>query len=85
MIYGVKCLTEIQKYTTRKIPLVNCPLNFINNTKNSMISGMLGPKTKLIIKEYFFFFSRKSTNRDLLYILSSSSNLLKTDNKEISR
>lgn len=84
MIYGVKCRT-VQKYTTRKIPLVNCPLNFINNTKNSMISGMLGPKTKLIIKEYLFFFSRKSTNRDLLYILSSSSNLLKTDNKEISR
>ena len=56
MMYGVKCLTEIQKYTTRKIPLDNYPLNFINNNKNSMISGMLGPKTKLIIKEYFFSF-----------------------------
>jgi len=81
MIYGIQCFTEIQEYTTGKIPVINCPLNFINNTKNSMVSGMLSPKTKLLI-ENTFFFSRKSTN--LLHI-SFSSNLLKTDSKEIGR
>ena len=35
---------------------VNCPLKSINNTKCSVMSGLLSPKTKFIFKERFFPF-----------------------------